>query len=289
MRHVLVWWFVIAAWMSHARRSGVRVAYRYRYATSSTALRDVSGGSTLERLTTTTYKKLTEADAAQTAQVLAGAFSIQEPHSWARALGMPQFLDAAHLADDYVPRRLVSAELGGFGAFIESKMVGALILERHSCPGSWNDDFHPVFLGSNSVFTSYAENSMHALVHRCEAVFHAEFLRRQRGERTAGDALFYSDESRVAFVAWLATDRDARGHGVASALVAEAAGHAQRTGHTHALAFASNPSSARTFAKAGFDKWGEVVYRDFVFAGDAPFRTLPDALEVFVKNLEQQP
>jgi GNAT superfamily N-acetyltransferase len=259
---LLAWLLVVATCLCHARPLPAA-----RPRTSSTALRDVSAAGTLEWPTTTTttttktktamtYAKLTAEDAVQTATCLAGAFSSKDPHSWARALGMPKFLDAASLADDYIPRRLVSPELGGFGAFVGSTLVGAVVLERARTPGSWNDDFHPVFTGN--TLSSYTQSSMEAIVHRCKAIFHEEFLRRQRGERAAGDALAYSVESRVAFFAWLAADRQVRGNGVASSLVTQAVRHVRRTGHTHALAFASNPSSARAFVKAGFEKWGEV-------------------------------
>ena len=226
-------------------------------------------------------------DVVKTANTLANSFSLTESHSWARALGMNQFLDANSLCADYIPRRLVNERLGGFGCFAETKMVGTTILEPMTTPGAYNDDFDADEFGpdSTALYVSYNMNAMHALVHKCKSVFHAEFLRRQRGETCSRDTLLFNDDSQVAFFAWLATDHSVRGQGVGGQLVDMALTHIKKTEYTHGLAFAASPTSARIFERAGFEKWGSVNYQSFEYGERHPFASLSDGCDILVKSL----
>ena len=187
------------------------------------------------------------------------------------------------LTDDYIPRRLYDPELGCFGCALEEKLVGTVVLENMITPGSEDDEFQEEFKGLTSAYTSYSTNAMHALVHQCRKIFHHEFLRRQRGEKKASDALRYGEDSRVAFFAWLATDGTIRGHGIAGNLVDEAVTHVGRNAYTHGVAFAASPQSKRVFLRAGFEDWGGVEYSTFEYGNQRPFASLPDECSVLVK------
>jgi GNAT superfamily N-acetyltransferase len=222
----------------------------------------------------------------ETARLLTEAFGISESHSWARALGLDQFLELNGLTDDYIPRRMYDEELGCFGCFaetLEKKLIGTVVLEKMNAPGSMDDDFEPQFRGLSSAYTSYSMNAMHALVHQCKVIFHQEFLRRQRGEYRASDAVYYGEDSRVAFFAWLATDLTIRGRGIAGSLVEEAVTHSRKSMYTHGVAFAASPQSKRVFLRAGFEEWGGVRYDLFEYGNERPFASLPDECTVLVK------
>ena len=226
-------------------------------------------------------------DVVKTANTLANSFALTESHSWARALGERQFLDPNSLCVDYIPRRLVNERLGGFGCFVDVDLVGTVILETMTTPGSFNDDFDADEYSEDSpnLYPSYNMNAMHALVHECKSVFHTEFLRRQRGETCSRDTLMFNEDSLVAFFAWLATDHSVRGQGVGGQLVEMALTHIKKTEHTHGLVFAASPTSTRIFERAGFEKWGSVNYKSFEYGHRFPFASLNDGCDILVKSL----
>lgn len=79
---------------------------------------------------------------------------------------------------------------------------------------------------------------------------------------------------RCVHIHMLAVDKDARGRGVAQALMEATARNAASNGFDALLSDATNPTSQHVFARQGFNTLNEVPYDSFVHDGTARFASL---------------
>jgi GNAT superfamily N-acetyltransferase len=87
------------------------------------------------------------------------------------------------------------------------------------------------------------------------------------------------------YVAWLATDERYRGQGAAARLVEAATKTFLDKGCKMSVAYCVCPTAARVFKRHGYEVWGTIPYKSFVYKGQAPFAILPDEVTIAVKVL----
>jgi len=206
--------------------------------------------------------------AERVANLLFNAFR-DDPHNWGRALRRPPELFKAYITEIYMPEVVTDStpSLVGFDSSDsgEDELAGTLILE----------DFHK----SDKPSTNLDESSqpIPAFMRAAHNTFWSELaIRKGENPTTAGN---------ICYFAWLGVSSSHRRKRIGESLVKCGVEEAQRAGFRIGVAFCTSPGSAALFAKVGFERWGELVYKEFTLPtdGSIPFHELPDGTSVMVK------
>ena len=201
------------------------------------------------------------------ASVLFEAFASDTTYSWGRALGRDPSAFRGWMESEYVPGLVgafpKSVVALGPGEGGEDGVVGVLALE--------DNQPHP------AAEVPADRRCIHALVETGYGMFFDALA-----------AMKVSTEARrgrFSYFAFLATDPSAWRHGVGRALVAEGVARSRADGFEWAFALCTSPKSTALFRGAGFQRWGAVVYENFVFQGARPFASIPDEMSVMALRL----
>jgi len=215
------------------------------------------------------------------AAVLSDAFGGDATYSWGRALGRDPDAFRKYVSGAYVPglpaafpRSLVAVDAAAGAAAAAAaadagggNVLGVLALE----------DFFPVPDATPVAEVAHEMQCIRALVHAGDAMF-LDALAAMGAPPTLR-------RGRFCYFAFLATDPSARRRGVARALVTQAITQSTADGFEWAFALCTSPQSAELFRASGFQCFGAVVYRNFVYRGATPFASIPDQMSVMALRL----
>ncbi|KAI9025701.1 hypothetical protein DFJ74DRAFT_665287 [Hyaloraphidium curvatum] len=196
--------------------------------------------------------------------VTCDAFDADEKYSWARVLQRGPFDLREYLIEDHVPSLLGKQPPSLVALGPGGEVLGVLLLQ---------EDWH------QEVFDTYdgPDKALHAIVSIMRAggdTFHAAL--KERGLPL---------DTRSAYVSFLATATGSQRRGVAQKLLVQCVDSVKEAGFPLAWALCTSPKSTALFAKHGFERWGEIVYRDLDVDGKRPF-DLPDGMTIMARTFE---
>lgn len=236
----------------------------------------VSGVSSISPRVALTQLRPTNTPVA--ARLISEAFPLTSTHSWARALGIESKLESYMMG--YLEKQLQLEVPSCWGASLSAGLDGVIICEHRN----WEQEPPVTPALAASDYSAYG--AIDGLLAACEVELYRG-IRETPSLALALDLRLLAAKSRWGYISWIATNAEVRRSGLATAMVQRASLSLGAEGATFAAAYCVSPEATRVFLKEQYVKVGEIKYRNFEFAGQRPFASLPDEVSVLVKPLSQ--
>jgi hypothetical protein len=200
--------------------------------------------------------------------LLASCFPTTDTYSWGGPLGYTDERLKGYL-NLVVPDFLTNDTKIAIGKLENEALYATLLVEPF---GAVESDMDKVAYDDSSVIDF--------LLAICRKAFIRGF---QSRERTVSDITIQN--VRCGYIAWMGVNALHRRKGACLSMVVHATGLLKAQGYNYSVAYCTSPKSKYVFLKADYELWGEIVYADFEFNGECPYKHVPDAVSIMVKRL----
>ena len=215
--------------------------------------------------------RLTRNEIARTATLIHNAFPLESPHSWARAVGLPKSNLEYWLRETYLAKPVEIEDIGCYGITNKEELAGVIINERFPVLKVDKEEEEETV---DDPLLQYAYSSFDSLLDTGKDIVRTELKNKNENQNCL-----------VGYVAWIATNENYRGQGIADELIGIATSAMKDKGYKYSSAFCVSPTATRAFKRHGYESLRDIKYSEFNVNGKKPFSILPDYLSIMVKQL----